>query len=160
VALTLAKSDGCFEWLSRWLSYPIEDYGYKALCKGTQAHVMGLSSDFHTSKGAKKIFFAAFRGKIILELVDTVGFQVMSMFIDLTLIFGYLIYVFGPYMALNLVATALAYLYITSKLTALANGTREERSMCYVKEWEVLQSTISNWEIATVSLLGISSILV
>jgi ABC-type transport system involved in Fe-S cluster assembly fused permease/ATPase subunit len=121
---------------------------------------MRLSSDFHTSKGAKKIFFAAYRGKNILELVDTVGFRVMSMFIDLTLIFGYLIYVFGPYMALNLVATALAYLYITSKLTVLANGTLEERNMCYVKEWEVLQSTISNWEIAVVSTSGISFILV
>jgi ABC-type transport system involved in Fe-S cluster assembly fused permease/ATPase subunit len=160
MALKWAKSDGCFEWLRRWLSYPIEDYGYKALSKGTQAHVMRLSSDFHTSKGAKKIFFAAYRGKNILELVDTVGFQVISMFIDLTLIFGYLIYVFGPYMALNLVVTALAYLYITSKLTVLANGTLEERNMCHVKEWEVLQSTFSNWEIAAVSPSVISFILV
>lgn len=84
----------------------------------------------------------------------------MTMFIDLTLIFGYLIYVFGPYMALNLVATALTYLYITSKLTVVANSTHEERQLCYVKEWEALQSTISNWEIATVSPLGISFILV
>jgi hypothetical protein len=82
------------------------------------------------------------------------------MFIDLTLIFRYLIYVFGPYIALNLVATSLAYLYITSKLTVLANGTLKERNMCYVKEWEVLQSTISNWEIAAVSPSGISFILV
>jgi ABC-type transport system involved in Fe-S cluster assembly fused permease/ATPase subunit len=116
-----------------------------------QTHVMGLDSDFHTSKGAKKIFFAVYRGKNILELVDIVSFQVMSMFIDLTLIFGYLIYVFGPYIALNLVATASAYLYIMSKLTLLANSTLEERSMCYIKEWEALQSTISNWKIAAVS---------
>jgi hypothetical protein len=58
----------------------------------------------------------------------------MFMFINLTLIFKYLIYVFKPYIALNLVATALAYLYITLKLTALANGTCKERSICYVKE--------------------------
>lgn len=73
-ALTLAKSDCCFEWLRRWLSYPIEDYSYISLCKATQAHAMGLSSDFHTLKGANKIFFTAFKGKCILELVDTIGF--------------------------------------------------------------------------------------
>ena len=56
------------------------------------------------------------------------------MFIDLTLIFRYLIYVFGPYMALNLVTTALAYLYITLKLTVIANSTHKERQLCYIKE--------------------------
>jgi hypothetical protein len=74
VALKWAKSDGCFEWLRQWLLYPIEDYSYKSLCKATQAHVMDLSSDFHTPKGAKKIFFTVYNGKNILELVDTVGF--------------------------------------------------------------------------------------
>ena len=73
-ALTLAKSDCCFKWLRRWLSYPIEDCSYISLCKATQAHAMGLSSDFHTLKGANKIFFTAFKGKCILELVDTISF--------------------------------------------------------------------------------------
>lgn len=157
MALRLAKSDGCCGPLKRWLSHPIEDYAHKKLTKGTAAHVMSLDFDFHTSEGPESIFFVAYNGKNILDLVDTVGIQVISMLIDLTLLFGYLTYVFGPYMALNLVAISSSYLYITSKLTVLANGTYEERNDCYIKEWEVLQSIIKKWKIATVSPRGMSS---
>jgi ABC-type transport system involved in Fe-S cluster assembly fused permease/ATPase subunit len=149
--LVFSRSEACIGWLKEWLWQPVEFYSYSALTTAAQTHVMNLSAGFHTSKDANEIFMAVWKGQGTINLVRTVCFQVIPMFIDLSLVFGYLYYLFGPYMALNLAMITLVYLYITSKLNTIANNSRREYWGYYVKEWKALQSSISNWQIASVS---------
>lgn len=149
-ALIFAKSNACVGWLQQWLWQPIEFYAYNALNTAAQSHVMSLSSDFHAAKETNEIHLAVFQGKNIIQFVDTVCFQVVPMFIDLSLVFGYLYYLFGPYMALNLAVTTLVYLYLTSKLTAMADTSRREYIVHFKREWRAQHSTIGNWQLASV----------
>jgi ABC-type transport system involved in Fe-S cluster assembly fused permease/ATPase subunit len=148
--LIFAKSNACVGWLQEWLWQPVEFYAYDALNTAAQSHVMSLSSDFHASKEANDIFMDVYRGKNIIPLVDTVCFKVIPMFIDLTLVFAYLYYLFGPYMALNLGVTTLVYLYTTSKLATMVDDRRRGYIVHHRREWKAQQSTISKWQLASV----------
>jgi ABC-type transport system involved in Fe-S cluster assembly fused permease/ATPase subunit len=111
---------------------------------------MSLSSDFHESKEASDIYQAVFQGRSITGLVDTVCFSVLPMFVDLFLVGGYLYFLFGPYMTLDLLVTTLFYIYTTTKLVSMAQERRRTYITHYRKEWTSAYSSIGNWRVSTV----------
>lgn len=112
---------------------------------------MNLSSDFHETKEPAYIHQAVFQGGSITGLVDTFFFQLLPMFIDLFLVFVYLYYLFGAYMALTLATTTLFYLYTTAKLVSMASARRREYVTYYRKEWYSSYNSVGNWRVASVS---------
>ena len=112
---------------------------------------MSLSSEFHETRSTGDIHQTISQGKGIRKIVDTCFFSLGPMFIDLFLVFAYLYYLFGPYMALDLAATTLFYLYTTAKLVALAANRRRIYHMYYRTEWYSSLSSVGNWRIASVS---------
>jgi ABC-type transport system involved in Fe-S cluster assembly fused permease/ATPase subunit len=112
---------------------------------------MSLSSEFHESRTTGDIHQTISQGKGIRKIVDTVFFSLGPMFIDLFLVFAYLYYLFGPYMALDLAATTLFYLYTTAKLVSLAAARRRIYHTYYRKEWYSSLSSVGNWRVASVS---------
>jgi ABC-type transport system involved in Fe-S cluster assembly fused permease/ATPase subunit len=140
-----------------WLWQPLEQYSYNALNTAAHAHVMNLSSDFHEKKEPHEIHQAVHQGRSVTGLVDTVCFQLIPMFIDLVVVFVYLYYVFGPYMALIPAFTTITYIYCTTKLVSMAATRRREYITDYRKEWTDANSSLGNWRVASVCAYPISN---
>lgn len=133
----------------RWLWLPVEQYGYDAISTASHAHIMSLSSDFHDNKTTAELTQAIRGGRSVADLLESIMFRFIPMFIDLAIAYVFLVSLFGPYMGLILVATTVAYLYTTTKLTAL----RAERRRAYInasrKEQVVNQQSIEGWNTAS-----------
>ena len=74
------------------------------------------------------------------------------MFIDLAIAFGYLSFLFGPYMGLIVITEAMIYLWATTKLVAARAEKRRDYITIYRKEWTVGQQSLDGW--ATASLFN------
>ena len=131
---------------------PIEQYSYDALSTASHAHLMSLSSDFHDSKTSSDLTQAVHGGRSVSDLLETVCFQVVPMFIDLTVAFAYLWSLFGPYMGFIMAVTVISYFYITTKLVAVRAGKRRDYVTVYRKEWTVGQQSLDGWSTASVIL--------
>ena len=153
-AMLLFISGGaCIGWLRKWLWLPIEQYSYDALSTASHAHIMSLSSDFHDAKTSSDLTQAVHGGRSVSDLLETVCFQMIPMFIDLAVAFAYLWYFFGPYMGLIMAVTVISYLYITTKLVAVRAEKRRQYITVFRKEWTVGQQSMDGWNTASVGLL-------
>lgn len=147
--LVFISGGACIGWIRKWLWLPVEQYSYDALSTASHAHLMSLSSDFHDSKSSSDLAQAISGGRSVADLLETVCFQVIPMFIDLIIAFGYLSSLFGPYMGLILVTEAITYLYTTTKLVALRAEKRREYVAIFRKEWTVAQQSLDGWNTAS-----------
>ena len=129
---------------------PVEQYSYDALSTASHAHIMSLSSDFHESKTSSDLAQAVSGGHSVADLLETVCFEVIPMFIDLAVAFAYLWSYFGPYMGFIMAVTVVSYLYITTKLIAMRAEKRREYVTLYRKEWTVGQQSLDGWSTASV----------
>jgi len=141
---------GCIGWIQRWLWIPVEQYSYDALNTASHAHIMSLSSDFHDGKTSSDLLQAMRGGSSVSNLLDLVCFQVVPMFIDLTIAVVYLWTLFGPYMGLMIATTAVSYFYVTTKLVSLRAPKRRELITVARKEWTVGYSSLDGWITASV----------
>lgn len=112
---------------------------------------MSLSSDFHDSKTSSELSQAVSGGRSVSDLLETVCFQLIPMFIDLGVAFTYLWVHYGPYMGLLMAATVSTYLYITTKLVALRADMRRDYIALYRKEITISQQSLDGWNTASVS---------
>ncbi|TVY75636.1 Heavy metal tolerance protein [Lachnellula suecica] len=140
---------GAIHWIQQWLWIPVEQYSYDALCTASHAHIMTLSSDFHDSKTSSDLINAINGGKNVAELLDTICFQVVPMFIDLGIAVAYLWAIFGPYMGLIIALTAISYFYITTKLVSQRAQIRRDYITLMRKEWTVGYSSLEGWSTAS-----------
>lgn len=131
---------------------PVEQYSYDALSTASHAHIMTLSSDFHDSKSSSDLIQAVNGGRSVADLLETVCFHVVPMFIDLAVAFGYLWSMFGPYMGLMMATTASTYLYVTTKLVSARAGKRRKYIVVMRKEWQVGYDSLDGWATASVSV--------
>ena len=147
--LLFVSGGACIGWIRKWLWMPLEQYSYDALSTASHSHLMSLSSDFHDNKTSSDLSQAVHGGRSVADLLDTVCFQVVPMFIDLTIAFAYLWSLFGPYMGLIMAATVTSYLYITTKLVAMRAEKRRDFITIYRKEWTIGQQSLDGWSTAS-----------
>lgn len=148
--LRFISGGACIGWLRKWLWMPLEQYSYDALSTASHAHLMSLSSDFHDSKTSSDLSQAVSGGRSVASLLETICFQVIPMFIDLAVAFGYLWSHFGPYMGLLMLFTVTSYLYITTKLVSMRAEKRRGYVTVYRKEWTIGQQSLDGWNTASV----------
>jgi ABC-type bacteriocin/lantibiotic exporter with double-glycine peptidase domain len=151
ITFRFLNSGACIGWIQKWLWMPVEQYSYQALSTASHAHIMTLSSDFHDSKTSSDLIQAVQGGRSVADLLETVCFQVVPMFIDLAIAFGYLWSIFGPYMGLLMAATASTYLYVTTKLITRRADKRRNYIAMMRKEWTVGYASLDGWTTASVS---------
>jgi ABC-type bacteriocin/lantibiotic exporter with double-glycine peptidase domain len=151
--LRFVSGGACIGWIRRWLWIPLEQYSYDALSTASHAHLMSLSSDFHDNKTSSDLSQAVHGGRSVADLLETVCFQVIPMFIDLAIAFAYLWTLFGAYMGLMMAATVISYLYITTKLYARRASKRRDYITIYRKEWTIGQQSLDGWSTASVRVL-------
>jgi len=152
ITFRFINSGACVGWIQKWLWMPVEQYSYDALSTASHAHIMTLSSDFHDSKTSSDLIQAVQGGRSVADLLETVCFQVVPMFVDLAIAFGYLWSIFGPYMGLMMAATASTYLYVTTKLISMRAEKRRNFIAMMRKEWSVGYASLDGWTTASVSL--------
>jgi ABC-type transport system involved in Fe-S cluster assembly fused permease/ATPase subunit len=114
---------------------------------------MSLSSDFHDSKTTSDLIQATSGGRSVTDLLETICFQIVPMFIDLVIAFGYLWSLFGPFMGLVLATTFFLYLYITAKLLTRRADQRRQLIAVSRKECTVWHQTLDGWITASVTIL-------
>ncbi|RDL42197.1 p-loop containing nucleoside triphosphate hydrolase [Venustampulla echinocandica] len=148
-ALKFVNSGACIGWIQKWLWMPVEQFSYDALSTASHAHIMNLSSDFHDSKTSSDLIQAVNGGRSVADLLETVCFQVIPMFIDLAVAFIYLWSLFGPYMGLMMGATVTSYLYITTRLVSRRSNKRRNYIAAMRKEWSVGYSSLDMWNTAS-----------
>ncbi len=98
-----------------WL--PFEQYAKGSITKAAYNQIMGLSRDFHTEKRSGELYTSIGQGDSLKEILELVLFKVVPMLIDLTVAFVYLCWIFGPYMALIVAATAVIFLWTSFHFT-------------------------------------------
>ncbi|CAG8981855.1 hypothetical protein HYALB_00009530 [Hymenoscyphus albidus] len=143
------NSSACIGWLQKWLWMPVEQYSYDALSTASHAHIMTLSSDFHDSKSSSDLIQALNGGRSVADLLESICFSVIPMFIDLAIAFGYLWSMYGPYMGLMMASTASTYLYVTTKLVSMRAGKRRKYIAVVRKEWQVGYDSMDGWVTAS-----------
>ena len=153
-ALRFVGSSACIGWTKKWLWLPLEQYAYDALSTASHAHLMSLSSDFHDGKTSSDLTQAVQGGRSVSQLLETVCFQVIPMFIDLAVAFTYLWSLYGPYMGLLMASTVTSYLYLTTKLIASRSERRRKYVTVYRKEWTIGQQSLDGWNTASVSSIS------
>lgn len=153
--LLFVNGDAGIGWTRKWLWLPLEQRSYVALSTASQAHIMSLSSDFHESdnKNTSDLMQAATTGRSVIDLLETICFQVVPMLVDSVIAFGYLWFLFGPFMGLIVATTFFSYLYITAKLIAATAEQRRQYTAVHRKEYIVGHQSLESWNIASVSLM-------
>jgi ABC-type multidrug transport system fused ATPase/permease subunit len=152
--LLFVNGDACIGWIRKWLWLPLEQCSYVALSTASQAHIMSLSSDFHESdnKNTSDLMQAATTGRSVINLLETICFQVVPMFVDSVIAFGYLWFLFGPFMGLLLATTFFSYFYVTTKLITATAERRRQYTAIHRREYIVGHQSLESWNIASVSL--------
>jgi ABC-type bacteriocin/lantibiotic exporter with double-glycine peptidase domain len=150
--LLFVNGNSCIGWIRKWLWLPLEQYSYAAFSTASQSHIMSLSSDFHDSKVSSDLMQVVVGGRSVTDLLETVCFQVVPMFIDLAIAFAYLWSIFGPFMGLIMATTFFSYLYITTKLVAMRAEKRRGFITNFRKEWTTGYQSLDGWNTASVRL--------
>ncbi|KAL8778539.1 MAG: hypothetical protein Q9213_007368 [Squamulea squamosa] len=130
-----------------WL--PVEQYAETQISTAAYNHIMDLSSEFHDNKQSGEIYRTISQGDSITGLLDTVCWRVGPMLLDLVVGYGYLYYLFGPYMALLAAATTLAYLSSAIQLNSKQSRPRRKYLELARKEGQAMYDSVGSW--ATVS---------
>ncbi|KAM7206937.1 hypothetical protein V8F33_000036 [Rhypophila sp. PSN 637] len=145
VGFRIVASSAGISGIRSWLWYPVENYSSEALRTAAYSHVMRLSADFHDSKSSSDIQVAIIYGTRISDLIESVCFEVVPMFIDLSAAFIFLSVTFGPYEGFITAATAVVYLFITTQMMKRMKDPRRAQTSAYYEMSCVQSSGIHGW---------------
>ena len=145
IGFRIIASPAGISGIRSWLWYPVENYSSEALRTAAYSHVMRLSADFHDAKSTSDIQVAIIYGTRISDLIESICFEVVPMFIDLTAAFIFLSVTFGPYEGFITVATAVVYLFITTQMMAKMREPRRAQTSAHYEASCVQSSGIHGW---------------
>lgn len=145
VGFRIVASSAGISGIRSWLWYPVENYSSEALRTAAYSHVMRLSADFHDAKSSSDIQVAIIYGTRISDIIESVCFEVVPMFIDLSAAFIFLSVTFGPYEGFITAATAVVYLFITTQMMKKMKDPRRAQTSAYYEMSCVQSSGIHGW---------------
>ncbi|PGG98497.1 hypothetical protein GX51_06762 [Blastomyces parvus] len=161
----LSKNDGIFPWkeislfialrlldsscglttIRKLLWIPLEEYSYKNLSLAAYNQIMSLSSDYHDSKSSIHLYQLVTRGQSVNNMVQKLCFTIGPMVIDLALAASVLYYLFDAYMALDVAAISVLFMWSSSKILDTQAKKRREFVASTTKEFTHLGETTANW---------------
>ncbi|KAJ2900779.1 hypothetical protein MKZ38_002217 [Zalerion maritima] len=144
-ALKWLASEAGISMLRTWLWMPVEYYSVEAIDTAAYSHILNLSCDFHDAKSASDLIQAISKGESISDMLESVCFYAIPMLIDLGIAFIYLSYTFGPYEGFITLATAVAFLYSTSRLVGGLRESRRNQVNAVYEEHFVRLAGIQGW---------------
>jgi ABC-type transport system involved in Fe-S cluster assembly fused permease/ATPase subunit len=144
-ALKLLDSQAGITLLRQWLWLPVEYYSEQAMAVAAYSHVLNLSSDFHDSKSSSDIMTAISAGSSISDMLESLCFRAVPMFIDFAVALTYLSVTFGPYEGFITIATATMFIHVASYTIVALKEPRRTYVSTWYKEHYVQQAGIQGW---------------
>ncbi|KAL2364964.1 hypothetical protein RJZ56_002112 [Blastomyces dermatitidis] len=161
----LSKNNGIFPWkelslfvslrfldsscglpaITKFLWIPLEEYSYENLSSAAYNQIMTLSSDYHDSKSSMHLYQLVARGQSVNNMVRKLCFTIGPMVIDLALAVSVLYYLFDAYMALDVAAISVLFMWTSSKIFDTQAKKRREFVANMTKEFTHLGETTTNW---------------
>lgn len=123
--------DQVIDYVRQYLVNPIENNARRSIKTVAHAKILDLSRDFHTNKASGEMYKAVEQGASVTALFELLVFDFIPILADLFVAYFYLGYLFGPYMTLWVIATAVFYIWVSSHTTSLY--TKPTRS--YMTRW-------------------------
>ncbi|OAX84157.1 hypothetical protein ACJ72_01484 [Emergomyces africanus] len=145
IALRLLDSNCGLPAITKFLWLPLEDYSYKNLSTAAYNKIMTLSSDYHDNKNSGALWQGVIRGQNVKDMVYSLCFVIGPMMIDLALAITVLYYLFDAYMALDIAAVAVVFVWSSSKILSVQTEKRREWVVKASKEFTHMSETSSNW---------------
>lgn len=105
---------------------PVSQYCYRELSVAAFEHVHSLSLDFHLGKKTGEVLSALGKGNSINSFLEQVTFQVIPMFVDLTVAIAYFIIAYDAYYALVVTIVTFWYAYVTIRLAKWRADARRQ----------------------------------
>ncbi|KAL9610440.1 MAG: hypothetical protein Q9167_004865 [Letrouitia subvulpina] len=143
--LTMVMSQGGISSISQLLWLPLERYSYKTLTTASYNHVMNLSCDFHDNKQSGELYKSIEQGTSINELLELILLHIGPMLIDLIVAFGYLHYLFGPYMTLLAAVTSVSLIWAILFLNNKQSYPRYRYMETARKESQYMYDSVGGW---------------
>lgn len=129
----------------RLLWFGIERDCMFRLQKATYDHVMSLSCDFHSSKKSGRLWQLMFRGRSVVGLFQTLGFQLIPMAIDLIVAINVFWLVFDAYVAFIVAVATVLFWWSTKRAMSRKVLLRRDFVKNYEAEWDQMVESSSNW---------------
>ncbi|GAB7339523.1 hypothetical protein MBLNU457_6137t1 [Dothideomycetes sp. NU457] len=142
---TWLNSEAGLSMISGLAETPAEQYARKKVGTTAFNHVMSLSMDFHNEKNSGELMAGISQGSRLYDMVGFLCFQMAPMMLDLAVAVVYVTYLFDSYMALIVLATFVAYTYVSAKVTKWGASKRRQNNTFYREESKVLNESLSNW---------------
>ncbi|KAL8690737.1 MAG: hypothetical protein Q9218_003879 [Villophora microphyllina] len=128
---------------SLWL--PVEQYSEMTITTAAYNQIMELSGEFHDNKQSGELYQSIKQGSSITELLDLFIFSLGPRTLDLFVGYGYLYYLFGPYMALIAAATSLWYMATITYFNGKQSGYRRKCQALEREASQVMYDTMGSW---------------
>jgi hypothetical protein len=124
-----------YEWLGSFAGFGMfvsyartvaENYTYQRMANLSFSHVMDLSMDFQSNKDSGEVIKSVDQAQSLNDLLELLMFDVLPIFLDLTVAIWYVPYLFGPYMGFILLVLGITYVWSGVTLTAWAQPKRRK----------------------------------
>ncbi|KAK2809617.1 hypothetical protein FQN50_003674 [Emmonsiellopsis sp. PD_5] len=145
IALRLLDSGGGVQAVMKFLWVPLEDYSYKLLSTTAYNQIMTLSSDYHDSKNSGSLWQAVIRGQNVRDMVNNICFHIAPMIVDLALAVSVLYYLFDAYMALDIAAISVLFVWSSSKILSKQADKRRQFITTRSNEFTQMCESTANW---------------
>ena len=146
ILLSFADSSAGLSTLRQFLWFPVELNATQALKTRSFNHIMSLSCDFHDNKQSGELYEAMYQGTSVINLLETIVFELSPMVVDLVIACAYFYYIFDAYMLLIVTTTMLSYLWATSFFTHMQTEVRRRNQRASRKCFQVLYDTMDGWK--------------
>lgn len=118
----------------------------------SHTHIMNLSSEFHENTSSMELVQAVQGGRSVSNLLQIFCFSILPMVIDLATAIVYLWVLFGPFMGILIITTAITYLYASTKLVSMIQWKRRDYTVMWRRMWSKNSASIEYQDSAMVSI--------
>lgn len=131
--------------LRTYLWLPVENNAYQSIDCASYNHIMSLSSDFHDAKQSGELYTSMQQGRSVIELLETLLYRIVPMFMDLFIACIFVYYLFDAYMVLIVTSTMVLYLWASIYFTMLNASARRQQLVSVRRAYQVLFDTMGGW---------------
>ncbi|KNG52839.1 heavy metal tolerance protein precursor [Stemphylium lycopersici] len=124
----------------------ISNSAYRRITILAYEHLLGLSTDFHTSKDSGEVLKAVEQASSLNKLIEMVLFNIAPILLDLVVALYYVTTLFDAYMAFIVLFMGAAYIAIGFYFTTLSQPKRRDYVEKKRTESSTVNETVHNWQ--------------
>ncbi|MCJ1399436.1 hypothetical protein MMC11_002638 [Xylographa trunciseda] len=132
--------------LRTYLWLPVELFASQSIDCASYNHIMSLSSDFHDSKRSGELYKAMHQGQSVIQLLETILYQLAPMIMDLLIACFFMKYLFDTYMVLIVTSTMVFYLWASLYFTIMMTTSRRQYIAAIRRAYQVMYDTMGGWK--------------